>query len=80
MATMWSVGVGRITVSFRPAISTSAISVYMADRDDMASLPCEAEHRSAAKPAQAAGDDCDALFNKISLSRKLDRQSKGAIT
>ena len=40
----------------------------MADRDDIVSLPCKAEHHSAAKPAQAARDDCDALFHKVPLA------------
>jgi hypothetical protein len=40
----------------------------MADRDDIVSLPCKAEHHSAAKPAQAARYDCNALFHKVPSS------------
>ena len=37
----------------------------MADREDMVSLPGEAKRHRAAEPAQAACDDCDALFHEI---------------
>jgi hypothetical protein len=42
------------------------IGVDVADRDNLVPRPREAERHRAAEPAQAARDDCDALFHDIS--------------
>jgi hypothetical protein len=39
------------------------IGVDVADREDMVPLPCKANRHCAAESAQAASDDCDALFH-----------------
>src|ERR1700730_13146501 len=41
------------------------IGIDVADREDVISLPGQAKRHRAAEPAQAAGDDCDALFHEI---------------
>ena len=56
---LW-LGAGRLRLDCRE------IGVDVADREDMVSLPCKAKRHCAAEPAQAAGDDCDALFHENS--------------
>ncbi len=68
---LW-LGAGRLRLNLRE------IGIDVADRDDMVSLPCKAKCHCAPEPAQAAGNDCDALFHE--LSRWLKPRSKGATT
>jgi hypothetical protein len=53
------------------------IGVDVADREDMVSLPRDAERHRPAESAQAAGNDCDALFHAVPRQLELDTTAKG---